>query len=240
MVRTVIVIIFLVLFGISSLIALPVLALVGKVSPAKKLSMSTAYIRGALKIILFLTGVKYTVIGRENIPSDRPVLYAINHRGFFDLVLAVAVIPGNVGCVAKKELAKPGVAIWMKNIKCVFLDRQNPREGIKAIMEAIENVKNGTSMLIAPEGTRNHGAGVQEFKPGSLKIAEKTGCPIIPVAITGSDDVLENHFPKLKAVPMTIEFGEPVDVAGMTKEDKKNLLTMVHDRVLTMYEKNNK
>ena len=143
-----------------------------------------------------------------------------------------------VGAVSKKEMNIPGLNLWMKNLKCVFIDRENPREGIKAILEAIENVKNGTSMIIAPEGTRNHDDGVKDFKPGTLKIAEKSGCPVIPVAINGSDDILEKHFPAVKGHPMVIEFGEPIEVAGMTKEDKKLLLTTVHDKVLSMYQKN--
>ena len=98
--------------------------------------------------------------------------------------------------VSKKEIAKvPGLRIWMKFINCVFLDRENPREGIKAILKGIENIKSGISMFISPEGTRNSGEGLLEFKPGSLKMAEKTGCPIVPVAITNADKVFEDHLP---------------------------------------------
>jgi len=236
--RTILIVLFLVLYVIFSLVALPVLALVGKFSPKRKQFMSEACIKCGLKIILFLAGIKKTVIGLENVPKDKAVVFAINHRGFFDLILSLSLITVPCGAVAKKSLNIPIFGTWAKNKKCVFIDRENPREGIKAIMEGIENIKAGTSMMIAPEGTRNHGEGLLPFKPGSLKMAEKTGCPIIPIAVNGSDDVWENHFPWVKAHHMCIEFGEPIYPHDMNKEEKKELLDTVRNKVLSMYEKN--
>ncbi len=93
-------------------------------------------------------------------------------------------------------------------------------------------------MFISPEGTRNSGEGLLEFKPGSLKMAEKTGCPIVPVAITNADKVFEDHLPWIQPYEMTIEYGEPILIHELSKEAKAELLEHCREKVLELYEKN--
>ena len=93
-------------------------------------------------------------------------------------------------------------------------------------------------MFIAPEGTRNSGEGLLEFKPGSLKMAEKAGCPIVPVAITNANKVFEDHLPWIRSAEMTIEYGEPILIHELSKEAKGELLEHCRKKVLELYEKN--
>lgn len=237
--RIILVGLYLFIFGIFSIIALPLLWFIGKFNAGLQHRMSQGIVKMAFWKILFLSGIKKKVIGVKRVPRDRPVLFIINHRGFFDVILAFYTVPVLSGFVSKKEIAKvPGLRIWMWLIKCVFLDRDNPREGIKAILKGIENIKNGTSMFISPEGTRNSGEGLLEFKQGSLKIAEKAGCPIVPVAITNANKVFEDHLPWIKATQMTIEYGEPIYIQELSKEARAELLEHCRERVLELYEKN--
>lgn len=237
--RVILVVLYLVIFGLFSIIALPLLWLTGKFNEELQQVLSQKIVKGAFGKILFLSGVKKRVIGVERVPQDQSVLFIVNHRGFFDSVLAFYTVPILAGFVSKKEIAGvPGLRMWMKLIKCVFLDRENPREGIKAILKGIENIKSGTSMFISPEGTRNKGEGLLEFKPGSLKMAEKAGCPIVPVAITNADKVFEDHLPWIKGTEMTIEYGEPIFMHELSKEAKAELLTHCREKVLELYEKN--
>ena len=158
--RVILVVLYLVIFGLFSIIALPLLWLTGKFNEELQQVLSQKIVKGAFGKILFLSGVKKRVIGVERVPKDQSVLFIVNHRGFFDSVLAFYTVPILAGFVSKKEIAGvPGLRMWMKLIKCVFLDRENPREGIKAILKGIENIKSGTSMFISPEGTRNKGEG---------------------------------------------------------------------------------
>ena len=237
--RIILVGLYLFIFGIFSIIALPLLWLTGKFNSGLQHRISQRIVKLAFGKILFLSGIKKKVIGVERVPKDRSVLFIINHRGFFDIILAFYTVPILSGFVSKKEIAKvPGLRIWMRLIRCVFLDRENPREGIKAILKGIENIKNGTSMFISPEGTRNSGEGLLEFKPGSLKMAEKTGCPIVPVAITNANKVFEDHLPWIKSNEMTIEYGEPIYIQELSKEAKAKLLEHCREKVLELYEKN--
>jgi len=237
--RIILVGLYLALFGIFSIIALPLLWLVGKFNPDLRHRISQRIVKIVFWKILFLSGIKKKVIGVERVPKDQPVLFIFNHRGFFDVILAFYTVPVIAGFVSKKEIAKvPGLRIWMKFIDCVFLDRENPREGIKAILKGIENIKSGISMFISPEGTRNSEEGLLEFKPGSLKMAEKTGCPIVPVAITNANKVFEDHLPWLIPHEMTIEYGEPIFVSELSKEAKAELLEHCREKVMELYEKN--
>ena len=72
------------------------------------------------------------------------------------------------------------------------------------------------------------------FKEGSLKIAEKTGCPIIPMALTGTADIFENHLPWIRPAHVTLQYGEPIYPKELSKEDKKHLGSYTQGKILAM------
>lgn len=241
MIRTLLVIIFVLIVFILSLIAWPIEYLIGRFNPHARDISSLRIIQGVFKVILFLSGVRLTIKGRENILKDEAALYVGNHRGFFDTIVSYSLMPGITGFIAKKEMGKvPFVRIWMRLLHCLFLDRSNPREGLTAILKGIEELKNGVSIVIFPEGTRNKGEGLMQFHGGSFKLADRSNCKIVPMAINNSDNVFENHFPAIKSTKMIIEFCKPIDVAAMDKEQRKALPNMTHDIILETYERNQK
>ena len=104
---------------------------------------------------------------------------------------------------------------------------------------AIEYVKSGISIFIFPEGTRNKTEdSLLPFKAGSFKIATKSGCDIIPVAINNSSAVFEDHFPKIKKAHVIIEYGKPIPVTELSRDELKALPDMVKNNILNMYEQN--
>lgn len=239
MIRFLLVLIFLIFFFLFSLIALPIEWLIGKCSKQTKDISSLRIVQGSFKIILFLSGVKTTVIGAENIPTDEPVLYIGNHRGFFDVIISYTFMKNATGFVAKKEMNKVLIVRrWMYNLYCLFLDRENMKEGLKTILQGIDYIKDGKSIVIFPEGTRNKGEGIQEFHAGSFKFAEKTGCKIIPVVQNNTDAIFERQFPFLKSAHTVIEFGKPIDINALPKEERKKIASYTHDIIEKMYEKN--
>ena len=235
MIRLILVAIFLILFLVIFSPALIVEWIIGRFNPKRKSKSSLWLVQKAFGIILFLSGTKVDVIGRENIPDDQPVLYVGNHRSYFDIVIGYRLIKGECGFIAKKEMEKiPFLRRWMKNIHCLFLDRKNIKEGLKTILAGIDKVKHGISIWIFPEGTRNKDAGMMEFKEGSMKIAEKTGCPIIPVAMTGTAEIFEKHIPWIKKSHVTVTFGKPIDIKTLEKDQKKFLGAYTRDVILSM------
>ena len=90
--------------------------------------------------------------------------------------------------------------MWMERLHCMFLDRDDVRQGLQVILTAIDLIKSGISVTVFPEGTRNkENDTMLPFKEGSFKIAQKTKCPIVPMAITNSSAIFEDHFPFIKA-----------------------------------------
>ena len=148
-----------------------------------------------------------------------------NHRSYFDILAGYVSVPSLMGFVAKKEMEKiPLLSTWMKLVNCLFLDRENVKEGLKTILQGINQIKNGISVWIFPEGTRNESENVLEllpFKEGSLKMAEKSGCPVVPVAMTGTAEVFERHLPFIRPSHVIIEFGKPFIIKELEPEYRK-------------------
>ena len=202
MIRIILVAMTVILYLIFSVPLLAMLRFRAKKDPVGVQEKSLSRIQGVFRFILKLAGVTYEVQGLENIPSDRAVLYVGNHRSYFDILVGYVTVPGLTGFVAKKEMLKiPLLRTWMQRVNCLFLDRVDIKEGLKTILEGIEKVKSGVSIWIFPEGTRNENQELTQLLPfheGSLKIAQKSGCPVIPVAITGTAEIFEQHLPFVK------------------------------------------
>ncbi len=199
--------------------------LIGRKDRRLRDMQSLKVVQALFRLCLWLSGVKLTVKGREHIPSDSAVLYVGNHRSYFDILVGYVTVPGLTGFVAKKEMEQiPLLSNWMRYVNCLFLDRHNIKEGLKTILEGIDQVKKGISVWIFPEGTRNEQEDLLDllpFKEGSLKIAEKGGCPVVPVAITGTADIFEKHLPFIRPSHVTIEFGRPFLIKELAPEHKK-------------------
>ena len=230
---------FVILFLIIGIPVLGIEWLIGKISKKTMDYSSLRIVQWAFKVIVRLAGIELTVIGEENVP-DEPVLFIGNHRSYFDIVITYARCKNLTGYIAKKEmLSIPLLRTWMKRLYCLFLDRENPKEGLKTILTGIDYLKAGTSIVIFPEGTRNKSIdGVLPFHAGSFKLAEKSGCRIIPMVQNNTAAALEDHLPFFKKTHTVLEFGKPIDVASMDREQKKTLAKDVQDLIEKMYEEN--
>ena len=240
MIRLIIVAITVIGFLILSIPILLIEWIIGKFSARTKEISSLRIIQRVFKLILWEAGTKVTIIGEENIPTDTAVLYVGNHRSFFDVVLTYVRVPRPTGYVAKKEMLKwPLLNIWMKDLHCLFLDRQDIKAGLKTILAAIDKVKNGISICIFPEGTRNKTKDTfLPFHEGSFKIAEKGNVPIIPMTIVNSAAIFEDHFPKIKKATVVIEYGKPIYMKDLDKETRKSMGTYVQNIISETYFKN--
>lgn len=226
--RTIITVLYIFLFLILGLPVLGIEWIISKFNKAHADMVQLRIVQWGLKCVAFISGVKLTVIGEENVPMDEPVLYIGNHRSFFDVVVTYARCPGLTGYIAKDGVNKvPIFRIWMKRLHCIFLKRDDMKEGLKVILKAIEYVKSGISICIFPEGTRNkdkdNPTSLLPFKEGSFKIAIKTGCKIVPMALIGTADILENHFPWIHSTDIKLIYGEPIDVSALDKDQQKHV-----------------
>jgi 1-acyl-sn-glycerol-3-phosphate acyltransferase len=239
MIRLIIIILFLAIFFIISIPLFLVEWIIGKFSPRARDISSLRIVQGAFKVVLFITGAKTTVIGYENIPMDEAVLFVGNHRSFYDVIISYSMLPGLTGYISKKAIRKvPVLSTWMVLLHCLFLDRADVKQGMKTILTAIDQIKNGISITVFPEGTRNTGDGIMPFKGGSFKMAEKSGCKIVPVVQNNTSALFEDHLPRVKGGHTVIEFGKPIEVKDMSREEMKALPSMVREQMLEIYERN--
>ena len=243
MIRFILCVIVVVGFLILSIPILFVEWIIGKFNPMAKEISSLRIVQAVFRFILWISGVKLTVIGEENVPTDVPVLYIGNHRSFFDILLTYVLCPDVTGYVAKKEMESiPLLSNWMRYLHCLFLDRKNIKEGMKTILLAIEEMKNGISICIFPEGTRNRNESELDLLPfheGSFKIATKAGCPIVPIAIHNSAGIFEAQFPKIRPAKVIVEYGEPIYPDKLDKEEKRHIGAYTQNVILEMLKEMN-
>lgn len=231
---------FVILFLIFSTPLLIAEWIIGKFNMELKSKSSLSIVKWAFRVCLWITGVTVTVRGEENVPKDTAVLYVGNHRSYFDILLTYVRVPRPTGYIAKKEMLRyPLLVNWMKNLHCLFLDRKDIKQGMKTILEGIESVKSGISICIFPEGTRNKvNDTFLPFHEGSFKIAEKSGCPVIPICINNSAAIFEDHLPRMKKAHVVIEYLKPVYIKDLPKEKRKFVGAHVQNIIMETYFKN--
>ena len=188
------------------------------------------------RFIMTISGAKVNVIGLENLPKDQTVLFISNHQSNFDIPLLLSSINVSKGFIAKKELEKwPFISTWMKYINCIFMDRDNLRKSAESIVEGINLLKSGYSMVVFPEGTRSKGKPVAEFKGGSFKLATKSKCSIVPLTINGTYKLLESNNNRIKGADIELVIHPPIDINKLNKEELEKLPEIVHSVISSKY-----
>lgn len=234
--RTILIVIYLALYVIVTLPWLLVIYLTGFFSKKLQYAWCKALVSGLCKGIMTLTGSTIQITGSERIP-DETVLFIGNHRSIFDIVLLLATLKRPFGFVGKVEVTKwPYVNIVLAMMGGLFIDRSDNRKALKTILEGIDRLKNGHSMLIFPEGTRNKvDTEPLPFKQGSLKLAEKANVPVVPFSLEGTEYIFEsNRFLNIKKSTVKLHFGEPINLNELPTDVKKKSASYIRDIVINL------
>lgn len=213
---------------------------VGLKDEKQKVHNAQNIVSWAFKVILFISGARIDCSGIENMPKDRPILYVSNHRSYLDILTGYTTVPTLTGFISKKEIQKfPCVSNWMRILKCLFLDRENTKEGLKTILKGIDQLKDGYSIFIMPEGTRSHDENYKllPFHAGSFKLATKSGAVIVPVAMKNTDLVLKRRHRWFRPTHIKIQYGQPIYLENLSKEEQKNIHTITQNIVQEMLDK---
>ncbi|GAA0729764.1 lysophospholipid acyltransferase family protein [Clostridium malenominatum] len=182
--------------------------------------------------IIKKVGIRINIKGEENLPKEG-ALYVANHQSLFDIPVLVAATKVPMGFIAKKELEKTKlISGWMKEVNCIFMDRENVRESLKSINEGVEVLKRGYSLSIFPEGTRTKTGELLEFKKGSMKLGTKAGVPIVPITIDGTIKIREgNESKKIRGAEVNVVIHKPIDPKELDRESLNNLSEIVKDTI---------
>ncbi|MCG8420735.1 MAG: 1-acyl-sn-glycerol-3-phosphate acyltransferase [Proteobacteria bacterium] len=155
--------------------------------------------------------------GREQIAADRSYVYMSNHQSHMDIPVLYATVPARtMRAVAKKELFR--IPVWgraMRAAGIVEVDRQHRNRAIASLGDAADQLRRGTSIWIAPEGTRSRTGRLGRLKKGGFHLAKQAGVPIVPIAITGTHAILPPGTTSTRpGCPVRVVFGIPIEVEG--------------------------
>ena len=190
------------------------------------------------RIIIRTSGVKIEVQGHGHIPGGKPVIFACNHASQLDIPIVHEALPVQFRFVVKKELFKiPLFGFALHHAGYIPIDRSGGKAALRSVQEAAERLKKGTPIVIFPEGTRSPDGRLMPFKVGGILIAIKAGCPIVPVAISGSHNVLPKGNIRVHPGRIKVTFGLPVQTVGPEGPIPKDIVTKeVWDSISAMLE----
>ncbi len=179
-----------------------------------------------------IIGIELEVKGIENIPKEACVFIG-NHSSILDIPILFYTTNRNLGFIAKKEILKtPIIGYWLKNSRCVPIDRESTRAAIESINQAVNNIKQGNPMVIFPEGTRNKEGKVGKFKRGSLKLATKSKAKIVPVSIDRASRAFEDTR-KFRPTKIKVIFGNVIDTNNISKEEEADLADNIRNIIVS-------
>jgi 1-acyl-sn-glycerol-3-phosphate acyltransferase len=188
---------------------------------------------------LFLSGIRYTVAGREHVQRGRAAVYAVNHASNVEppiLFDALSELFPRLRILYKAELRKLPILTRAFDLAgFVPLERGNRDQSLPAIERAAAALRDGHSFLIFPEGTRSRTGELLPFKKGGFIMALKAQAPVVPVAISGARQAMRKGSPWIRPVTVRIAFAPPVETRSLTTDDRDTLIQRVRgdvDRLL--------
>jgi 1-acyl-sn-glycerol-3-phosphate acyltransferase len=189
-------------------------------------------IRGLIRFLFNLIA-RVEVRGYENLPKDSSFVIATNHLGFVDVPIAFyALDRWDMFVLIAEKWGKIDLVRWVgKYFNFIFIDRFNP--DIKALRKVISLMESNNILVIAPEGTRSRTGALIEAKPGVSYLATKLNRPIVPVAITGTEDKnLFGNLKRLRRSRITLTAGEAFSLPPLPRENRDELLKRYTDEIM--------
>ncbi|HOD69399.1 MAG: 1-acyl-sn-glycerol-3-phosphate acyltransferase [Deltaproteobacteria bacterium ADurb.BinA179] len=175
--------------------------------------------RSWARFTLLCSGARVELRGRENIP-DGPAVYMANHVSHFDVFAILGHLDIQFRWTVKKELYTiPLLGLAMRRAGYIMIDRSNHEKAVRSLKTAAEKIRNGTSIVIFPEGTRSCDGRLQyPFKKGGFHLAMESGVPIVPITVVGSHEVLPKHGKRVKPGKIVLNMGKPIASAGSSMD----------------------
>ncbi len=184
--------------------------------------------------LLWLAGASLDTEGTEKLDARKHYIFFANHRSYYDIPALCAALPVPVYFVAKREILKIPLFGWgMWAIGMVFVDRSNPERARASMGKAAAGIKKGKSILAFPEGTRSGTGRLQPFKKGIFHVAKQGKIPMVPVAVSGTQQVLP-HNAKLAPGHIRVTIGTPITAAEIEAMTVNEIVVKAHRQLTAM------
>lgn len=192
--------------------------------------------RAWARTLLAVSGVRVHVEGLEQIDPQGSYVFASNHLSFMDTPVALAHIPVQFRFLAKRGLFQvPFLGQHLSRAGHIPVPREDPRAAVKTMQTAAETIqRKKISLLIFPEGGRSHDGHLQAFKEGGAYIAIRAGAPVVPLAITGTRQILPFGSAVVQPGSVTLRILKPIETKQLTLRDRSALTEQL--RAVIQYE----
>lgn len=175
------------------------------------------------RAILWGTGARVEVKGLENIPQENNLCFVSNHQGYADIGIILSYLPKDLVFLAKSELARvPILGYQMKTLGCIFIERGHTRQALEAIQQSVKKIKEGTPVVLFPEGTRSKSREMAAFMAGSLKMAVRSQAIIVPLTVDGAYKLLEETG-RINPTLVKLTVHPPVNVKELSPQELDKL-----------------
>jgi len=182
--------------------------------------------------ILAVCGIRVEVEGARKLLGIEPVVLMSNHASVFDVAAIVTSLPISFRFVAKRELTWIPFFGWALVLGGhVIIDRSRRERAVESLERAAARIANGANVIIFPEGTRNDGYTLREFKSGGFHLALQAGVPIVPVSVSGSHEITPRGSLKVRSGTIRVRYGDPIPTAGLPLEDRERLKRTVREAI---------
>ncbi len=186
-------------------------------------------IRKWAKIILFFSGVKVKIKGKELLSTDSSYIFVSNHSSLYDIPIMISALDYNLRIIYKKELQKVPIFGWgLSKTPYIPIEREDPRKAMGSLDKALEAIKEGDSVIVYPEGTRSKDGKIQAFKRGAFLLAARAGKPIVPITIIGSWAIKPPNRKIIYSSEVQLIIHQPILNEGLTKEAEKKLMDKIY------------
>lgn len=189
------------------------------------------------RMILSVCGVKLNIKGREYLDPEQAYIFMPNHQSMIDIPVIYTALDHQFRWVAKAELFKiPIFGSALKRCGYISIDRSNRKAAFASLQEAIRKIRQGTSVLIFPEGTRSDDGTILPFKKGGFVMAVEAKALIAPMVITGTRSVMSKG--KLLVTPGTVSvmLHPPIDAGEYSRKTKTQLMGKVEAIITTGFQ----
>jgi 1-acyl-sn-glycerol-3-phosphate acyltransferase len=187
------------------------------------------------KTILWVSGIRVTAIGLDRISGLTSCIFMSNHQSNFDIPVLLSHLPKQFRWLAKAELFKiPIFGRSMSGAGYISIDRSDRKSAFMSLARAAETIRNGTSVMIFPEGTRSKDGRLLPYKKGGFVLAVDAQVPIVPIVIEGTHEIMPKGRLLIRPRPVTVTLCEKIDTLEFSRKTKDKVMDQVRQAMHTI------
>ena len=190
---------------------------------------------GGVRLGCALCGIRFRVAGAEHLPRGRSAVYFSNHQSNVDPPVLFAALHPRMHILYKQEMDRiPILTRAFRMGGFIPIDRRNKEAAMRSIEAGARSIRDGSSFLIFPEGTRSKTEDLLPFKKGGFIMAILAQAPVVPVAVQGGRSAMRKGSWIIRPVTMSIRVGPPIETSGLGRDDRDRLIARIRSEIETL------